>query len=157
MEIDIKPKIIFLLTSISLLTLIVNTEEINAEMKDLMNSTEMSGINGTEMSGINGTESKLNKDIHVSIPLGAANPSSDEFYSPDNIEVIIGTTVIWTNNDNTIHTVTSGSPVEGFTGVFDSGIMAPLQTFSYTFNNEGEFEYFCTLHPFMIGNVVAVQ
>jgi plastocyanin len=37
---------------------------------------------------------------------------------------------------------------------FDSGIMQTGQTFSYTFNNPGTFEYYCTLHPSMVGEIV---
>ena len=151
-------KIISLLPILGILTFIGNSDEINAEMKNLTNSTIIDNINNTNMSKVNATELNLPllDEIHVSIPIGAANPSSNEFYSPDDINVKGGTLVTWTNNDNTIHTVTSGSAVLGFTGVFDSGIMAPLQTFSYEFETNGDYDYFCTLHPFMIGKVVVM-
>lgn len=37
---------------------------------------------------------------------------------------------------------------------FDSGIMQTGQTFRYTFNNPGTFEYYCTVHPSMVGEIV---
>jgi plastocyanin len=37
---------------------------------------------------------------------------------------------------------------------FDSGIMQTGQTFRYTFNNPGTFEYHCTVHPSMVGEIV---
>jgi plastocyanin len=68
-------------------------------------------------------------------------------FSPASLTVPIGTTVTWTNNDATAHTVTSK------TGLFDSGIMNRGDTFSYTFNDQGVFEYHCTIHTTMNGTV----
>jgi plastocyanin len=39
-------------------------------------------------------------------------------------------------------------------GQFDSGIIQTVQTFRYTFNDPGTFEYYCTLHPSMVGKIV---
>jgi plastocyanin len=69
-------------------------------------------------------------------------------FSPATITVAVGTTVTWTNNDAMKHTVTSK------TGVFDSSLMSQGATFSYTFNTAGDFEYYCTLHPYMVGHVI---
>jgi plastocyanin len=68
-------------------------------------------------------------------------------FSPSALTVPVGTTVTWTNNDSTAHTVTSK------TGLFDSGIMNQGATFSFTFNNKGVFEYHCTIHTTMNGTV----
>ena len=112
------------------------------------------------------------QEASVSIPEGAAladcrtNFDSNDCYAPGILTVNPGTTVTWTNDDNTSHTVTSGisfglASTEGFEdatpgpdGLFDSGIMAPGSTFSYTFNDEGVYNYFCSLHPFMVAQVV---
>ena len=75
-------------------------------------------------------------------------------YSPDPIEIESGDTVTWTNKDFDPHTVTSGSFGERNAGErFDSGYMGPQTTFSHTFEGRGEFEYFCELHPNMVGVV----
>ena len=56
----------------------------------------------------------------------------------------LGATVTWTNDDTTMpHTVTDAN------GSFDSGLIQPSGTWSYTFDKPGDFEYFCTLHPWM--------
>ncbi len=68
-------------------------------------------------------------------------------FSPAALTVAVGTTVTWTNNDATTHTVTSK------TGLFDSGPLNKGGTFSYTFNSKGVFEYHCTIHPSMNGTV----
>ncbi|MGD1838078.1 MAG: cupredoxin domain-containing protein, partial [Nitrososphaeraceae archaeon] len=90
----------------------------------------------------------------VSMPVGSANPDNAEFYIPTDLEISSGTTVTWTNDDNTLHTATSGDPnTMTPDGTFDSGFMAAGATFEHTFDEAGTFPYFCTLHPFMTGTV----
>lgn len=69
-------------------------------------------------------------------------------FAPGTIQVAAGTTVTWTNNDQTTHTVTADD------GSFDSGDVAPGGTFSMTFNTPGTFAYHCKIHPFMTASVV---
>jgi alcohol dehydrogenase (cytochrome c) len=64
------------------------------------------------------------------------------------IEVPPGTTVTWTNQGPTAHTATSDN------GVWDSGLLQKGQSFSYTFNTPGTYDYFCVPHPFMRGRVI---
>jgi plastocyanin len=68
-------------------------------------------------------------------------------FSPATLTVPIGTTVTWTNNDSAAHTVTSR------TQAFDSGKLSQGQSYSFTFNQKGDFEYYCTFHPNMTGKV----
>jgi len=91
----------------------------------------------------------------VSIVKGASNPSSTEPYNPSPLSVPVGTTVTWLNNDNTGHTVTQGNP-SGNTppNGFDSGILAPGKTFTHTFGTARTIQYYCTLHPTMLGEVI---
>lgn len=84
----------------------------------------------------------------VSIAPGSSNPSASQFYVPREISVSVGTSVTWTNDDATIHTLTDKG------GSFDSSIIAPTATWENTFETEGEFDYYCTLHPFMTGKVI---
>lgn len=83
-----------------------------------------------------------------------------EAYSPNPVEVMVGDSVTWTNDDSQIHTATSGiSPANstedsGPDGVFDSGVMTPGASFDFTFEQVGEYNYYCTLHPQMVGKVV---
>ncbi len=91
----------------------------------------------------------------VSIVKGASNPSSTEPYNPSPLSVPVGTTITWINNDNTGHTVTQGDP-SGNTppNGFDSGILAPGKSFTHTFGTAGTIQYYCTLHPTMLGEVI---
>lgn len=94
----------------------------------------------------------------VSIVLGAVDPNNPEFYKPGEITVDAGTTITWTNDDKTGHTVTSGigfdDPDMGV--VFDSGfpLMKTDETFEYMFDAPGEYPYFCQVHPHMTGKVI---
>ena len=68
-------------------------------------------------------------------------------YGPKDITVAPGTTVVWTNQDETPHTVTSSDKSFASKGM-DTG-----DTFEHTFATEGDFNYICTVHPFMTGVV----
>ena len=94
----------------------------------------------------------------VIIPDGAWDPANAaNAYSPKVITVSAGTTVTWRNTDSLFHTITSGTS-NGQTGsadgVFDSGEVQPGESFQHTFGEPGTFDYFCTPHPWMIGQVV---
>lgn len=62
-------------------------------------------------------------------------------FSPADVTVKPGDTVIWTNKDIVAHTVTSKS------GAFDSKVIAPGATFKYVARRKGAFAYICSLHP----------
>ncbi|MDO8493636.1 MAG: plastocyanin/azurin family copper-binding protein [bacterium] len=68
-------------------------------------------------------------------------------YSPATITVKKGTTVKWTNNDSAPHTVT------GINGGPASGTLNNGQTYSYTFNSTGSFNYGCAFHGGMFATV----
>ena len=87
----------------------------------------------------------------VSIVPGSSSLTTDA-YQPNPVQVSIGTTVTWTNDDAQPHTATSGQNATP-DGTFDSGIMAPQGTFEHTFTEAGEYPYFCLLHPNMVGTV----
>jgi plastocyanin len=92
----------------------------------------------------------------VSIVNGASSPSISKPYDPSPLTIKPGTSATWTNNDSTIHTVTSGLPEQGEVGtLFDSSIMSPGKTFTHVFDKTGTFDYSCTLHPFMRGQIIS--
>ncbi|MFB5606513.1 MAG: plastocyanin/azurin family copper-binding protein [Candidatus Nitrosomaritimum yanchengensis] len=96
-------------------------------------------------------------DHIVSIPEGSGIPGCDETnecYVPYSLNVAIGETVSWSNDDTAAHTVTSGTPADGPDGLFDSGMIMAGGTFEFTFTKEGTFDYYCIVHPWMIGEVI---
>jgi plastocyanin len=70
-------------------------------------------------------------------------------FVPKEITVAPGTRVRWTNHDETPHTVTS----QGGAKVLSSPGMDIDDHFEFVFTNEGDFAYFCTVHPMMTGVV----
>jgi len=85
----------------------------------------------------------------VNTPPKPAAIAIDNFrFGVASLQVTVGTTVTWTNNDDVPHTVTSS------TKLFKSPPLDTGETFSYTFKKSGTFEYFCSLHPHMTGQVV---
>lgn len=142
------------------------------------------------------------KTIQISI-VSDATRLTDTAYQPNpiNINIKVGDTIEWTNDDTSPHTVTQknrstsnndDSDVKSNSGIvekivdeivtnivvnirnnlpgsednisaqedslsltqFDSGIMQTGQTFRHTFNNPGTFEYYCDVHPSMVGEIV---
>lgn len=92
--------------------------------------------------------------IKVTIPEGAAIPEDGQiYYDPEVLEISVGTTVLWENVDNTMHTATSGNPDSGADGTFDSDILSAGDTFEFTFTDAGTYDYYCILHPWMVGTV----
>ncbi len=85
----------------------------------------------------------------ASLPVSAANhfvSIEGATFVPASINVNTGDTVFWTNTDLLTHTVTSGNPCSP-NGLFNSQGMAPEGgQFSFTFNNVGDFNYYCIFH-----------
>jgi predicted secreted protein with PEFG-CTERM motif len=99
----------------------------------------------------------VSAETTVSLPAGSAVPGceeTNECYIPYEINVAVGETVIWSNDDTAAHTVTSGSANDGPDGKFDSSLFMTGATFSHTFEEEGFFDYFCMVHPWMIGSII---
>jgi predicted lipoprotein with Yx(FWY)xxD motif len=80
-------------------------------------------------------------------PAETVKVSIVDFSYGDPLTVPIGTTVEWTNEDSAPHTVTAD-------GAFDSGNMNQGDTWSFTFTEAGTFDYTCTYHPMMLGQVI---
>lgn len=92
--------------------------------------------------------------LMLSMPVWAQDVKVDikEFmYGPKDITVAVGTKVTWVNDDEIPHTVAETHKA------FRSGALDTGDSYSWVFNTPGEFEYFCALHPQMIGKIVVVQ
>ena len=83
---------------------------------------------------------------------GNTHPTMQNYmYQPANMQVRVGTTVTWTNQDSVPHSVTFKN------GMKDSGLLTQGQSFSYTFNTPGTYQYYCTVHPYMVATVTVVS
>ncbi len=90
-------------------------------------------------------QDKQMDETQVTITIGSMNNS----FVPTTTTVKKGTTITWTNNDITDHTVVG-------TG-FSSGTLKPNATYSRTFSTAGSFDYHCGIHPTMQGTVNVIN
>ena len=95
--------------------------------------------------------------LPAAVVLAVAAPSTDaiertvdmpdKFFVPQNLTVLAGDTVTWTNSDQFDHDISA------LNGAFDSGHVSPGARFSHQFTLTGHYAYRCTIHPFMAGAV----
>ena len=96
------------------------------------------------------------KTVIVDIPIGTAVPgceTTNACFSPAMVSINAGDTVEWANIDTAAHTVTGGSPAMGPSGVFDSSLLMASANYAFTFDEAGSYDYFCMVHPWMVGSV----
>ena len=92
----------------------------------------------------------------VIMPTKVSRPgceTNDNCYVPSLIVIEKGKQVTWVNEDSAFHSVTSGfytAPTE----LFDSGYLDPFESYTLTFDETGIYDYHCTLHPWMEGQVI---
>lgn len=101
-----------------------------------------------------------------SLPQGSASQQNQNFvngyYSPDQIQISPGTTIIWTNNDSIAHSIFSGTATFSTTnpyvpdGKIKSGMIAPGQTFQVTINDTGMIRFYDPSYTWMNGIIVSL-
>ncbi len=93
----------------------------------------------------------------ISIIMGAANPEQADNFIPKlvNIQLGVDNHVVWTNHDDTAHTVTPDHRIEdSYSGDFGSvGVIKPGETYEFLFTEANVVEYHCTPHPWMKGSL----
>lgn len=151
-----KIKVVAALMMVSFATYVAYWVQEPMEFKaDVLNGTEQSapatpGDSGTIQypAAETPTESKPVAQADEADSAQATNEISivDFTYDPATLTVEKGTTVTWTNKDTVPHTVTSDT--------FTSASMNPGQTYSFTFDTVGIFDYHCAFHPNMKGKIV---
>jgi len=92
-------------------------------------------------------------DAIVTIPNGNFDVASTGFYSPLNLEISVGTTVTWVNEDSVPHNVQSQDEFGKVTDVFNSPPLNTGERFVFTFDESGVYNYFCSFHPWRVGLV----
>jgi len=80
---------------------------------------------------------------------GVATINIDNFtFEPAELTVTVGTTVTWQNRDDIPHSVVEKNKV------FRSKALDTDESFSFTFRQAGIYDYFCGLHPHMVGKII---
>lgn len=119
----------------------MNSSPSNSQMTS--NQPSSGGNNPSTSTGGNTPSTTTNpKTVTVAIQNFA--------FSPSTITINKGDTVVWTNMDSAVHTVTSDSGSELASSSLGNG-----QTYSHTFNTAGTFNYHCAIHPMMKATVIA--
>ncbi len=105
-------------------------------------------------------ENVVEKDLiiegDVVMPTKVSRPGceeNDKCYIPSLIVTEKGKQITWVNEDSAFHSVTSGF-YDAPTEFFDSGYLDPFESYTLTFDEAGTYDYFCTLHPWMKGQVI---
>jgi plastocyanin len=101
-------------------------------------------------------EERQSGPVEVTMAQGSGAPGceeTNECFLPYQVEINSGETVVWNNIDSAAHTVTSGPPAN-HDGNFDSGMMMVDQSWEFTFLDSGEYDYYCMIHPWMLGKVI---
>jgi plastocyanin len=98
----------------------------------------IAGWAGRAVSSAQGPQAPPNQQVRI-----------DNFsFTPQQLTITQGTTVVWTNDDDVPHTV-AGTHQEFRSKALDTG-----DQFSFTFTKPGRYEYFCSVHPMMTGKIV---
>ncbi|HUU49275.1 MAG TPA: plastocyanin/azurin family copper-binding protein [Nitrosopumilaceae archaeon] len=135
---------------------IIKVEETKAEVEETKAEVEEMEVEVEEMEVEEVSESSGPQTVSVDIPTGTAVPGceeTDECFLPSSVTINTGDVVEWTNSDIAAHTVTAGSPADGPSGVFDSSLVLGGTQYAHTFEETGSYDYFCMVHPWMVGIV----
>jgi plastocyanin len=122
-------------------TLVILLETFEDQYEDQVEAKDelLEGLDLSDLDGGNGGGEEVEIEV------------SDFVFSPGEIEIVPGTTVTWFNEGDADHTVT------GDDDEFDSGELEEGDSFSITFEDEGEFDYHCDIHPDMTGTVIVEE
>lgn len=126
------------LTLIMTLALAMFSVACSGDESDPAPTTEADQPAGTEDTPTTGADQPGGSEASITI-------SGFAFTGAETVS--IGDTVTVTNEDAAGHTWTAVD------GEFDSGSLAEGETFEFTFDEAGEFDYFCSIHPSMTGTV----
>jgi plastocyanin len=72
------------------------------------------------------------------------------------LDITKETVVIWENQDDYGHTVQSQDNAGNVIPIFNSDILLTGQTFEHKFTENGDYQYFCTLHPWRVGTISVI-
>ena len=99
-------------------------------------------------------------EVTITNAPGSSTPGCEDTNScfiPNPVTVEVGTIVTWDNTDTAAHTASAGTSADGPSGVFDSSLIMAGQSYSYTTDTVGTFDYFCMVHPWMTGTLIVEE
>ena len=95
-------------------------------------------------------------DVTVTNAPGSQTPGCEpDCFIPSTVTIEVGETVTWDNTGGeAAHTASAGNVDDGPSGVWDSSLIMVGQSYSYTADTAGTFDYYCMVHPWMEGTVI---
>lgn len=121
-----------------------------------ISESSASGSNSNNSASEPVDKSQFADVVTISIPSGAAVQGNPD-YDPDAATVASDALITWVNDDTAPHSATSGSGFDDadYGSLFDSGLLEQGQEFSVPAADlgAGEYQYFCIVHPYMVGTV----
>jgi predicted secreted protein with PEFG-CTERM motif len=100
-------------------------------------------------------------EVTIEAAMGSGAPGCEETaegcYIPSTATVDVGGKVIMSNPDTAAHTFTAGSPTDGPSGEFDTGLIMAGGLYEYSPGTVGEIPYFCMVHPWMQGLIIVQE
>lgn len=110
----------------------------------------------TTLAAADGSSAPGNQAASATPASGEVSVDIADFaFSPDPLDIAVGTKVTWTNKDSFAHTVTATGDASAADAAFDSKKLDSGNSYSYTFAKAGTFTYRCAIHNSMTGTVVA--
>jgi plastocyanin len=108
------------------------------------------GLSRMSFHGVNHPIAITDVPLEEGTPAAASHEVMiDNFsFSPAAASVPIGTTITWTNHDDMPHNIVSSEQR------FKSAVLDTDEQFSYRFDVPGAYQYFCSIHPTMVGRIV---
>ena len=98
----------------------------------------------------------LPMSVSIENAIGSSTPGCEpDCFIPNKATIAVGGTVSFVNSDSAPHTSTSGSPSDGPDGVWDSSLVMPGSSYDTTISSAGSYDYFCMVHPWMTGTIIA--
>ena len=92
---------------------------------------------------------------------GSGAPGCEEVeygcFIPGVATVDLGGKVIFLNDDSAAHTFSAGTAADGPTGEFDTSMVMAGQSYEWTADVAGEIDYFCMVHPWMVGVLIVEE
>lgn len=101
-------------------------------------------------------ENSMPSRSEIIIPDGNDRQTNTGFYVPLHLQVKASTTVVWINNDNVLHTIQSQDKAGKPTGLFNSNVLKTGEIFTFKFEEPGMYNYYCTLHPWRVGQITVL-
>jgi plastocyanin len=89
---------------------------------------------------------------------GSSTPGCEpDCFIPATVTIGVGGMVTFANNDSAAHTSTSGTQVDGPSGIWDSSLVMTGSAYTTPALAAGEYPYFCMVHPWMNGLVIVEE